>query len=436
MSYKTTVAAIVAAVGLLSFAAHAQDDGSNFSRDRNTSVTQRIPAGYEPLGLKVGSFNVAPTLGIGLEKNDNIYYQTLNKTGDLITQVAPSVTISSDWGRHQLTAVLSADYDDYEKHTSENTLEWNAALAGRLDVHGANYLFGGLGFSQNYEPPFAPSTLALTEIVRPIKYNATQANAGFVIQGNRLKFTGSAAYADYDYFNTETLKDVKVIETDRDYSSWIWSGRGDYAISPDKAVFAVVDYNTRNYRYSAKSLQDSTGYDFGIGLDVDLTNLVRGQAQIGYLSQSYKNPLYKDTNAPAFKVALEYFPTEMTTVHFTANRTVDETPQINASGYLSSDYGIGVDHELLRNFVLMANYEYIDDKYYGEIPTTSGGTTTLTPLDRHDQRSALSFMGRYLLNRNLTINGGYTFSKLDSHGAQAVRSFTDNSFTVSLGLQY
>ena len=425
MSYKTTVAAIFAAFGLMPFAAHAQDDdGSYFARDRNISVTQRIPAGYEPLGLRVGSFNVAPDLSVTLEKNDNIFYQPIDKTGDLITQIAPSVAISSDWGRHQITADFSADYDDYEKHTVENTFSWNAGLGGRLDIHGANYAFGGVGFSQNYEPPYDPSVLQIGELIHPIKYDVSQANLGFVVQGNRLKFTGSGAYADYTYFNTSTLAGAPVAEAYRDYSSWIWSGRGDYAVSPDTSVYAVLNYNTRNYRFAQNQGQDSTGYDFGIGTDFDLTNLVRGSFQVGYLDQTYKNPLYKHTAAPAFKAGIEYFPTEMTTIHFTANRTVNETPQIDASGYLSTDLSIGIDHELLRNFDLMANYEYITDKYYG------------INMDRHDDRSALNFGGRYLISRNLTLNGGYTYSKLDSHGAQAIRSFTDNAFRISLGLQY
>ncbi len=422
MSYKTAIAAIVAAVGVLPIMAHAQD--SNFARDRNIAVTQRIPAGYEPLGLRVGAFNVAPALSIGLEKNDNIFYQSLDKTSDAILQVAPTIAIASDWGRHQITATLAANYSSYEKNTSQNTLAWDAGLAGRLDVHGANYVFGGVGFSQNYEPTYSSSTLTIGAKVRPIKFDATQANAGFVLEGNRLKFTGSGAYADYDYFDTRTLDTNTVIDQDtRDYSSWTWSGRLDYAVSPDTSIYGVLNDNKRNYRLSSVD-RDSDGYDAAIGTDFDLTNLMRGSLQVGYLEQKYKNPLYKATKSPAFKATVEYFPTEMTTIHFAANRTVNETPQANASGYLSSDYSLGIDHELLRNFVLLANYEYIQDKYRGN------------SIDRHDNRSALNFSARYLISRNLTLMGGYTYSELKSHGAQAIPSFTDNAFRVSLGLQY
>jgi len=422
MSYKSTVAAFVAAVGLLPLAAHAQD--SNFARDRNTSVTARIPAGYEPLGLRVGSFNVAPTMTVGLEKNDNIYYQHIDKTGDLIAQVAPAVVIASDWGRHQITANLSADYADYEKHSSQNTLSWDAGIAGRLDIHGADYAFGGLGYSQNYEPVYASVTSGQVEPIKPVKFNATQANLGFVVEGNRLKFTGSTGYSNYNYFDTTTLTGKPVSEQSRDYSSWIWTGRGDYAVSPDTSIYAILNANKRNYRLDSVKGQDSTGYDFGLGADFDLTNLVTGSFQVGYLDQKYKNPLYKSIKAPAFKATIAYFPTEMTTIHFTANRTVNETPQINASGFLSSDFSIGVDHELLRNFVLSANYETIYDKYHG------------ISIDRHDSRSALNFSGRYLINRNLSLNAGYTYSDLKSHGKQAIPSFTDNAFRVSLGLAY
>jgi len=429
MSYKTTVAAIVAAVGMLPFAAQAQD--SNFARDRNIAVTQRIPSGYEPLGLKVGAFNVAPLLTIGLQKNDNIYYQHIDKTGDLITQLAPSVAIASDWGRHSISASLAADYESYEKHTAQNTFSWDAGVAGRLDIHGANYAFAGADFSQNYEPTFAPAILAIGTAVRPVKYNVTQANLGFVAQGNRLKFTGTGAYAKYDFFNTRTLSGAPIDMQGRDYSTWTWSGRLDYAVSPDTSIYGNVEGNTRNYRLSSAKGRDSHGSNVSVGTDFDLTALTRGSFQVGYMEQKYKDPVFKTTRAPSFRAKIEYFPTEMTTIHFTANRSIEETPQANASGYLSSDFSVGVDHELLRNFIVMANYEYITDKYKG-----SSNAAVLKPIDRHDNRSSLNFSGRYLVSRNVFLMGGYTFSELKSHGANAIRSFTDNVFRVSLGLQY
>ncbi|MGZ3304372.1 MAG: outer membrane beta-barrel protein [Asticcacaulis sp.] len=424
MSYKTAfVAVLAAAAGMLPLTVHAQD--SSFARDRNVAVMQRIPAGYEPLGLRAGSFNVAPKLDIGLEKNDNIYYQPIDKTGDAILDLAPSVLIKSDWGRHELVANLNADYNSFEKHSRENTLAWDAGLAGRLDIHGATYAFAGADFSQNYEPRYAPSSLALISSgmpAKPIKFDADQAKIGIVTELNRLKFTGRADYAYYNYFDARSVGGAIIDQDVRDYTWTSWQGQADYAVSPDTAVYAVLTSNTRNYRVS--NARDSHGTEFAVGADFDITNLVRGSLQVGYLEQKYKNPIFKPAKDPSFKAQIEYFPSQMTTVNFTASRTVQETPSIKASGYLSSVYSIGVDHELLRNFVLSASYETIQDRYNG--------------IDRRDNRNALNLGGRYLVSRNVVLRAGYTYRDLTSKGTSGdiIPSFKDNLFKVSLGLQY
>jgi len=425
MSYKTAfVAVLAAAAGLLPAAVHAQD--SAFARDRNVAVTQRIPAGYEPLGLRAGSFNVAPKLEIGLEKNDNIYYQPIDKTGDAILDVAPSLVIKSDWGRHELMATLSADSLSYEKHSSENTVSWDAGAAGRLDIHGGSYAYAGVDFSQNYEPRYAASSLALASSgmpAKPIKFDANQAKLGVVVESNRLKFTGQASYAYYNYFDATTVGGATIDQDARDYTWTAWQGRADYAVSPDTSIFLVYVGNNRNYRLTTVA-RDSTGYDIAIGSDFDITNLVRGSLQVGYLEQKYKNPLFKPAKGLSYQGKVEYFPTQMTTVNFTASRSVQETPSAKASGYLSSAYSIGVDHEVLRNFVLSASYQLLHDKYNG--------------IDRLDNRNALNIGGRYLVSRNVVLTAGYTYRQLTSKGAKTdiIPSFKDNLFKVSLGLQY
>ena len=416
------VAAAAVPVFLAADQASAQST-SNFARDRNVSVTERIPTGYEPLGLHVGAFTVSPTLGVGAEANDNIFYTSQGKTHDMIYSVAPAVSVASDWGRHALTAKINTQYNAFAKHSDENTFNWDIGAGGRLDIHGHTYATAGVDFSQAYEPRYSPNFLTgslATDPSKPIKFDVSQFNSMLHLEGNRLLLTLRADYALYNYFDVRANNGTLIDQDLRDYHWWSWTTRADYAVSPDTSLYLIYVGNDRKYRVS--SLHDSHGYMVGVGASLDLTNLIRGEFNVGSIKQTYKTAAYKPITGTAFNANIQYFPTELTTLSFNAGTSVQETPDQLASGYLMSNAGLRVDHELLRDLRIYANVNTTQDKYKGE--------------DRNDHIRSIGLGANYLVSRNLTIQTGYQYNKLSSRGVNAIRSYEDNLFRVTLGLQY
>ncbi len=124
----------------------------------------------------------------------------------------------------------------------------------------------------------------------------------------------------------------------------------------------------------------------------------------------------------SFAANVQYFPTQLMTIWAGTARTIQETPQVGASGYTSTASQMGVDYELLRTLVLSASYGYTADEYNG--------------VDRNDDRTTLWLGAKYLVNRHVVIRGGYTYSENKSKGGAAIPGYTDNALRVSLGLQY
>jgi hypothetical protein len=409
---------LVLSTALLSaHAAQAQD--TNFSRDRNIAAGDRIPTEYEPRGLRWGAFDVSPSLNIGLNSNDNIYYSEVDETSDTYIVVTPQVRITSDWGRHQLTGLLRASSTSYSDHDSENTSTFEAALAGRLDVHGRSNLFGGINFAKSYEPRYDPSNDS--DLAEPIEYDTLLTNAGFVAEGNRLRFTGQVTLTDYDYKSVLLKTGALRNEDDRDYKSFTYSGRADYALSPDTAFYVILTGNDRSYDQTDVTDRDSNGYDASVGASFDLTNLIRGEAQIGFLKQEYENPLYGDVDGLSFTANVDYFPTQLITVTASAGRSVRETWLLEASGYTDTEFTLGVKYELLRTLLLSSSVGYTTDDFNG--------------ITREDKVTRFDLGAKYLLNRNVVVRAGYTYMKNDSTGLYAT-PYTDNAFSVSLSLQY
>jgi hypothetical protein len=94
---------------------------------------------------------------------------------------------------------------------------------------------------------------------------------------------------------------------------------------------------------------------------------------------------------------------------------------VSSPGYLRSDVGVSVDHELFRNLLLNGRINYQNDDYEG--------------IDRTDNRFDVGAGVRYLLNNNAYLGGSYTLTRRNSDGAFATGGFTRNLFLIRLGLQ-
>jgi uncharacterized protein (PEP-CTERM system associated) len=116
--------------------------------------------------------------------------------------------------------------------------------------------------------------------------------------------------------------------------------------------------------------------------------------------------------------------TGLDTLQLNALRSVQDTSQevfgagFTSPGYLHSQVGLSLDHELLRNLLLNGGVSYINDDFKGVSRTDNGVDATIG--------------AKFLLRRELYLGASYTYSHRDSHGAQAGQSFTQNILMLRL----
>ena len=119
---------------------------------------------------------------------------------------------------------------------------------------------------------------------------------------------------------------------------------------------------------------------------------------------------------------MSWYPTRLTTVTLRTNKDVGETPDISASGILTTSSSVEVNHELLRTLVLNGSYGRIDDRYNG--------------VDRHDHRSTVGVKATYLVSPSVAVKVSFTHADLKSQGAAAIHPYKDNAVMVGLSLRY
>jgi hypothetical protein len=201
--------------------------------------------------------------------------------------------------------------------------------------------------------------------------------------------------------------------------------RADYALSPGLAVFAVFQYNNRNYLKAplpGTFNRDSSGYEGDVGADFEITQLIRGQVQVGYLDQSYRNHVFKDTAGVGAMGSIEYYPTQLLTVKANLLRTVNDAGLTNAPTYYHTGGGVELDYELLRNLIVTAHAQDSSDAYQG--------------IDRTDGTLEARIGANYLFSRLLGFNLSYDYFNRTSSGTFAQRGFSDNRVQFGVVVQY
>jgi hypothetical protein len=428
--YILSSAALIAALGWNGLAlaqstqgalAAADSGGSNFARDRNSSVRQRPRQGYEALGLRLGAFMAYPQITAAVEHNSNVYASNTRTLDDTIVRIQPSLNVTSTWSRHVLSAYVLGSLNRYNDFKTENSDEYGAGAAGRIDILSSANVSGGVDVAKAIEPRTSSSSPIAS--VKPIEFVTDAANVAAVREFNRLKVSGRADWKKFNYKDGRDAASVVVEQDDRDRTTTSATARADYSVSPDTALFFQATANKRDYRLGRPAVtakRDSDGYEVLGGANFEISALTRGEVGVGYISQSYDDPRFKDINGFGARAQVEWFPSQLTTVSLTGARTVEDSGITGVSGYLSSNISAQVDHELLRNVILSAQASYGDDEYKG--------------IAREDKRTTVGVSGTYLLNHNVGLTASY--NHFDQDSTRAASNFKVDKVMVGLTLQF
>jgi hypothetical protein len=402
--------------------AQAQDLGSNFKRDKNVSVRQRPRPDYEAAGQKAGGFTLYPRITGEVERNDNIYAEATGKTDDTIWRVKPELAVRSDWSRNALGFFAGGNIIRYSDNDTENAEEYTVAANGRLDISRGSNLAGSVQTQRLVEPRTSPTSPRAAG--KPVKYDLTQGSVTLTKEFNRLRVSGRLDDKDFNYKDVPNIIGSEIVDQDfRDRNEFYYGAKAEYAVSPDTAVYLSATGNKKDYDTNVvTSDRTSDGYVVGVGANFDISELMRGDVQVGYMKQSYDNFAKIDGFNAIGRV--EWFPTQLTTIGINGSRTIEESTAPRSSGYISNNIGASIDHELMRNVLLSAAYTHGKDDYKG--------------IDRSDKRDNFSATATYLLNRRVGLFLTYNYLKQDSTGAVLDRgaSFKDNKLIASVALQF
>ncbi len=387
---------------------------------RGATVMNRARPELDALGVPIGGFYLYPRLSAGEAFRDNVFDAESNPQSDAITDIRPSLRLQSNFGRHAISLYSDADIGRYIDHTREDYNDYTVGGQGRLDVVGRSHLDLGTSYKHLHEDRASPNDVGG---ITPTGYNDTNVSFGGTAALARVNARVEATYDRLDYSNVLSPTGLTLDNAGRNRDEYNVMTQVGYELAPLRDVFVRGSYNMRDYdrTFDIGGFQrSSNGYEVAVGANYDLTGVTFAQAFLGYRSQSYDDPRLANVSGVAAGAQLVWNVTRLTTVTASLTRDVDETTLSGASSYFSTDFGLQVDHELLRNLILRANALYGNDSFNG--------------ISRNDDRYQAGFGAVYQMNRFFALSGDYTFRGRQSNVAG--QDFVENVVAVRLTARY
>ncbi|MDF1685802.1 MAG: hypothetical protein ACJAVO_003001 [Parvibaculaceae bacterium] len=387
---------------------------------RGQGVADRARPDYDAIGVRTGSFLFYPSVTVGESYDDNIYAAETNTESDFVTDLSTQLSLVSTWSRHELILNATADAAFYAENDDENTVDWGVGATGRIDIVRDSSI--DLAASYDHLTEDRGSANAIGVQTEPTEYDLLYGLVAINHKFNRVSLRVEGTYSDYDYDNGSLIGGGVSFQDDRDRAEMVGTVQVGYDVSPDTNVFLRGSINERDYDLDVPAAtvdRDSDGYEVVAGVEFGISSLASGEIYAGYQEQDYTAAALDNISGLAFGVDVEWYLTPLTTVRATASSSVEETINATASGYLSNSYGLGLDHELMRNVIVSADVGYTTDEYEG--------------ITRTEDTLTLDLGVDYLINRNFRAEFGYTYTNRDSDTAG--RGYDNNVVGFSLKAQ-
>ena len=384
-----------------------------------TLAAQDLGSAYDPLGIRAGAFRIFPAADASISYDDNVYATKDGTDSDFIAVIGPEIDVQSDFSRHFVGFNVFSRVGRYFEETKEDYWDYGLGGTGRLDITQNNNLQAGFNVARLHDARDDPEDDAtIAESVRPVRYMNYDANLAYNHIFNRVTFRVTGIFDRNDYRQGAGTAD----QNDRDRNIYTGLLRVGYNVSPRINTFVEGLYAVQRrdvHRDSDGFERDSNGWGARTGVDVNFTDLLFGEAFVGYRTEYYDDSAFDTESGVNYGVNLTWLPTQLTTVSLTGGSDFQPTSNEDASSNFQTTVGLRVDHELLRNVLIGGEAGYVRSDFEN---------TNVT-----DNRFDLAADITYLINRHFSVGAAYGFTTRNSDDEED--EFDRNLFTLRVRAQ-
>jgi len=363
----------------------------------------------DSLGLRRGSYVILPSLEIGAGYTDNVARAPGPSQSGSVTEIAPSLSIYSDWTRHALNIDVSGVQTAYDGDFDTFNGSFDADVEGRLDIRSRTSLALRAGYG--------------LEVGSGIKDHATSLEAELSHRFNRVSLSLRGGLDRFDY-GEDRAGFLEAVDTAvSDYTEYRGALRMSYEVSPLTSAFVEGGINRRDHGPAiddAGFARGSDGYETAVGVSLSNGSKLSGEVSVGYQVQRPDDPGLSRVAGWTLDGTLSWQATALTKVAIETETEFGETTLAGSAGYVDRSIGLNVEHALGRHILLYGDLTYTRSDFAG---------TTLI-----EETTEASIGMEYLLNRNLVLTADATHLRFDS--TTAGQNYRANTVTLGMRIQH
>lgn len=377
------------------------------------------PDPYAPLGLRVGTFTVTPTLETGLTATDNALSSPVKQSG-IFSDTTLRLEAVSGWPRHEARVNAFATWRQAVSGPGESEPSLGIDGQFRLDFGADHAVNAKAGYELRQESAESPVSIP-AGAKRPLLHRL-DASLGLEKTEGRLRYALTGEILRDAYGNADLATGGTLDQSDRNFTLVNGRLRVGYAISPALAPFIEGEYGRRIHdnRVDASGYQRSSDrYALRGGVAVDLGEKLNGELAAGYVRESLDDARLPDIGGLSLLASLNWSPERGTRVSLTGETTVEGTTTAGSSGSLLQSGTLSLERQIRANLTGNAEFSASLRDYAG----APGRDVTLA--------GQLGFT--WWLNRNLGLTTRLRHERLTS--TLPGRDYTSNSAFLGLKLQ-
>lgn len=304
----------------------------------------------ETPGIPIGTFVLRPSVTQSINTETTKDGDTRQRRAFLETDAA--ATLTSDWGRHQLTVTSEGAYQKNVSGEGEEQPSFKINSDLRLDLADDTtaHLTAGYNFyREDTDDPDAIANAAQQSDVQEFSAGASVQRDFGILRGTTALALTRSIYSDAKLSNGTT-----VTLSDRDQTTGTLRGRVGYELSP--ALIPFIEANIGRTIYD--ETRDSAGYErsghsYGakVGVEVDLGEKLKGEVGVGYEKADFEDDRLSSIDTATLDASLLWSPIRGTDVNLDLQTSIQPSTTAGESGYVSHALTTTVTHQLRDNLV-------------------------------------------------------------------------------------
>lgn len=335
------------------------------TRPRARTADALDASSYDPLGIRLGSFVILPSVELRGGYTSNAAGSSTGGPSGILT-VVPDLIVKSDWSRHELGFALHGNLDYFSDGSVAPQPNINAEANARLDLPRDWAL--RLRANYNYQTQSLSSLDYPSGVENPPGVNTY--NAGATLDGTvgrvALQLRSGVTYTGYE--DGKGANGEIIPQGDRD-NTWVSAAtRVGYEVTPAFTPFVEAELSDRSFRQKIDSNgfnRASQGITLRGGIAYSADPVLKGELALGWHHERYDDDAFQPLNAMTIDGNVLWAPTELTNFALRAATYVDPTTDPSSAGSIVYDIGLKAQHALRRNLTLDADLGYQYQKYEG-----------------------------------------------------------------------